>query len=162
MQLKSDWLADVQPLQYHNQPGCDCRSLPCRQPLRRKPRADAERLSWLPAPMIRNANSGTELAMMRWTMPPPLHTVGPPVTNIRNTSSPHWPGWLKSANRRLVPFNSFAEYAPEPNPEMKKGCVVRAQRRTTAHRLCRDGRRSTATAAPSPGRSLNRTRSAAS
>ena len=43
-----------------------------------------------PAPVIRNTGSGTELAMMRWGMPPPLRTGGPPVTNIRNTSSPHW------------------------------------------------------------------------
>jgi putative SOS response-associated peptidase YedK len=46
------------------------------------------------------------------------------VTNIRNTSSPHWRGWLKLENRCLVPFNSFAEYAPEPNPETKKKDVV--------------------------------------
>jgi len=49
---------------------------------------------------------------------------GPPVTNIRNTSSPHWRGSLKPENRCLVPFNSFAEYAPEPNPETKKKDVV--------------------------------------
>jgi len=30
------------------------------------------------------------------------------VTNIRNTSSPHWRGWLRSENRCLVPANSFA------------------------------------------------------
>ena len=53
-------------------------------------------------------------------MPPPPRTGGPPVTNIRNTASPHWRGWLKPENRCLVPFNSFAEYAPEPNPETKK------------------------------------------
>jgi putative SOS response-associated peptidase YedK len=46
------------------------------------------------------------------------------VTNIRNTISPHWRGWLKPENRCLVPFNSFAEYAPEPNPETKKKDVV--------------------------------------
>ena len=77
-----------------------------------------------PAPVIRNNVTGTELAMMRWGMPPPLRTPGPPVTNIRNTSSPHWRGWLKPENRCLVPFNSFAEYAPEPNPETKKKDVV--------------------------------------
>jgi putative SOS response-associated peptidase YedK len=77
-----------------------------------------------PAPVIRNTDSGTELAMMRWGMPPPLRTGGPPVTNIRNTPSPHWRGWLKPENRCLVPFNSFAEYAPEPNPETKKKDVV--------------------------------------
>jgi putative SOS response-associated peptidase YedK len=77
-----------------------------------------------PAPVIRNTDNGTELAMMRWGMPPPPRTGGPPVTNIRNTSSPHWRGWLKPQNRCLVPANSFAEYAPEPNPETKKKDVV--------------------------------------
>jgi putative SOS response-associated peptidase YedK len=43
---------------------------------------------------------------------------------LRNTSSPHWRGWLKPETRCLVPFNSFAEYAPEPNPETKKKDVV--------------------------------------
>jgi putative SOS response-associated peptidase YedK len=52
-----------------------------------------------PAPVIRNTDNGTELAMMRWGMPPPSRTGGPPVTNIRNTSSPHWRGWLEPENR---------------------------------------------------------------
>jgi putative SOS response-associated peptidase YedK len=30
----------------------------------------------------------------------------------------------KPENRCLVPFNSFAEYVPEPNPETKKKDVV--------------------------------------
>jgi putative SOS response-associated peptidase YedK len=79
-----------------------------------------------PAPVIRNTKRGddAELVMMRWGMPPPPRTGGPPVTNIRNTSSPHWRGWLKPENRCLVPVNSFAEYAPEPNPETKKKDVV--------------------------------------
>jgi putative SOS response-associated peptidase YedK len=62
-----------------------------------------------PAPVVRNSETGRELAMMRWGMPPPPRTGGPPVTNIRNTSSPHWRGWLKPENRCLVPVNSFAE-----------------------------------------------------
>ena len=66
-----------------------------------------------PAPVIRNTDTGTEMTLMRWGMPPPPRTGGPPVTNIRNTSSPHWRGWLKPENRCLVPANSFAEYAPE-------------------------------------------------
>jgi putative SOS response-associated peptidase YedK len=72
------------------------------------------------------ANAGTEreLTMMRWGMPPPPCAGGAPVTNSRNTASPHWRGWLEPANRCLVPFNSFAEYAPEPNPETKKKDVV--------------------------------------
>jgi putative SOS response-associated peptidase YedK len=62
--------------------------------------------------------------MMRWGMPPPPKSGGPPVTNIRNTNSPHWRDWLKPENRCLVPANSFAEYAPEPNRETKKKDVV--------------------------------------
>jgi putative SOS response-associated peptidase YedK len=42
-----------------------------------------------PAPVVRNTDAGRELAMMRWGMPPPSRTPGPPATNIRNTSSPH-------------------------------------------------------------------------
>jgi putative SOS response-associated peptidase YedK len=34
----------------------------------------------------------------------------PGVTNVRNTSSPHWRRWLGAANRCLVPFTSFSEY----------------------------------------------------
>jgi putative SOS response-associated peptidase YedK len=33
-------------------------------------------------------------------------------------------GHKKSENRCLVPANSFAEYAPEPNPETKRKDVV--------------------------------------
>jgi hypothetical protein len=77
-----------------------------------------------PAPEIRNAGDAEEMVLMRWGMPPPPRTGGPPVTNIRNTSSPHWRGWLKPENRCLVPANSFAEYAPEMNPETKKKDVV--------------------------------------
>jgi putative SOS response-associated peptidase YedK len=62
-----------------------------------------------PAPVIRNTQSGTEMVTMRWGMPPPPRTGGPPVTNIRNTTSPHWRMWLKPENRCHVPANSFAE-----------------------------------------------------
>jgi putative SOS response-associated peptidase YedK len=58
---------------------------------------------------MRNVDAEREMVMMRWGMPPPPRTVGPPVTNIRNTSSPHWRMWLKPENRCLVPANSFAE-----------------------------------------------------
>jgi putative SOS response-associated peptidase YedK len=43
--------------------------------------------------------------------------------NIRNTSSPHWRGWLKPESRCSAPANSFAEYAPDPNPATKKDVV---------------------------------------
>ena len=77
-----------------------------------------------PAPVIRDASDAEEMVLMRWGMPPPPRIGGPPVTNIRNTSSPHWRGRLKPENRCLVPANSFAEYAPETNPETKKKDVV--------------------------------------
>jgi hypothetical protein len=55
-----------------------------------------------PAPVVRNSGGEREMTMMRWGMPPPPRTDGPPVTNIRNTFSPHWRGWLKPENRGLV------------------------------------------------------------
>src|SRR6478672_11655712 len=76
------------------------------------------------APVVRNSGGELEMTMMRWGMPPPPRAGGYPVTNIRNTSSPHWRAWLSAENRCLVPANSFAEYAPEPNPETKKKDVV--------------------------------------
>jgi putative SOS response-associated peptidase YedK len=56
-----------------------------------------------PAPVVRNAGAERELTMMRRGMPPPSRTAGPPVTNIRNTSSPHWRALLEPKNRCLVP-----------------------------------------------------------
>jgi putative SOS response-associated peptidase YedK len=75
------------------------------------------------APVVRNDDNYREMVMMRWGMPPPKFS-WLPVTNIRNTSSPHWRGWLKPENRCLVPANSFAEFAPEPNPETNKKDIV--------------------------------------
>jgi len=37
-----------------------------------------------PAPVVRNSDHGSELVTMRWGMPPPPRTGGPPVTNIRH------------------------------------------------------------------------------
>ena len=47
--------------------------------------------------------------------------------------APHWHGSLKPEDRYLLPFNSFAEYAREPNPETKKD-VVWLRWTTTDHR----------------------------
>src|SRR3974390_2616805 len=69
-----------------------------------------------PAPVIRNVGDAEEMVLMRGGMPPPWKTGGPPVTNIRNTSSPHWRMWLKAENPWLVPGKSFAADAPEPDP----------------------------------------------
>jgi hypothetical protein len=46
----------------------------------------------------------------------------PAVSAVEN--SPHLRDRLKPENRCLVPANSFAEYAPEQNPETKKKDVV--------------------------------------
>jgi putative SOS response-associated peptidase YedK len=45
--------------------------------------------------------------MMRWGMPPPPRTGGPPVTNIRDISLPHWRVWRTSSNRKLLAPNRF-------------------------------------------------------
>lgn len=64
------------------------------------------------APVVRTSENGErELMMMRWGMPSPPQYGGPPVTNIRNTKSPHWRRWLGPESRCLVPFSSFCEYA---------------------------------------------------
>jgi putative SOS response-associated peptidase YedK len=77
-----------------------------------------------PMPRVFPDYPARELTWMRWGMLPPPRVGGYPVTNIRNTTSPHWRGWLKPENRCLVPFNSFAEYAPEPNPETGQKDIV--------------------------------------
>lgn len=76
------------------------------------------------APVVRSHQTQRELIKMRWGMPAPPKFGGPPVTNIRNLSSPHWRGWLKPENRCLVPASSFSEYAPEVNPITRKKDVV--------------------------------------
>lgn len=77
------------------------------------------------APIVRTGEDGVrELAMARWGMPSPPQFGSAPVTNIRNLASPHWRRWTGPANRCLVPFTSFSEYAPEPNPITKRKDVV--------------------------------------
>lgn len=64
------------------------------------------------APIVRTAPDGVrELMTARWGMPGPPQFGGAPITNIRNTKSPHWRAWLTSEHRCVVPFNSFCEYA---------------------------------------------------
>ncbi len=63
------------------------------------------------APVIVCDDSGTrEWRRMRWGLPGPASTGGAPVTNIRNTSSPHWRNVLGPEHRCLVPFTAFSEY----------------------------------------------------
>jgi hypothetical protein len=58
------------------------------------------------APVVRNAGAERELIMMRWGMPPPPRTGGPPVTNIRNTSSA---GTSEPANLRTQQRASLSD-----------------------------------------------------
>jgi hypothetical protein len=51
------------------------------------------------APVVHDYLGGRELIIMRWGIPAPPQFGGAPVTNIRNTASPHWRGWLKPKNR---------------------------------------------------------------
>ena len=53
------------------------------------------------------------------------HHHGPAAFPSPIFATPHpWRGWLKPENRCLVSANSFAEYAPEPNPATGKKDVV--------------------------------------
>lgn len=74
------------------------------------------------APIVRNGAEGREVAMARWGMPTPAFALkgkktDPGVTNVRNTSSPHWRRWLDVKSRCVVPFTSFSE--PERDAEGK-------------------------------------------
>lgn len=68
-----------------------------------------------PAPIVRyDANSVRTLAIARWGLPSPAFALegkktDKGVTNVRNTSSPHWRRWLGPAHRCLVPMTSFSE-----------------------------------------------------
>ncbi|MDR4305947.1 SOS response-associated peptidase [Chelatococcus sambhunathii] len=78
------------------------------------------------APIVREGADGRELALARWGMPSPQFALkgratDPGVTNIRNTSSPHWRRWLGPTNRCVVPFSSFSEY--DTLPDGKKEVV---------------------------------------
>ena len=63
------------------------------------------------APVIRVDRDRTRvMEAMRWGFPPPPNLGTRPVTNVRNTASPYWRGWLKPAFRCLVPATAFCEY----------------------------------------------------
>jgi putative SOS response-associated peptidase YedK len=63
------------------------------------------------APVVRRSGDGErELLMMRWGFPPPPNLGNAPVTNVRNTKSPYWRGWLKPEFRCLVVTTSFCEW----------------------------------------------------
>jgi putative SOS response-associated peptidase YedK len=68
-----------------------------------------------PAPVVTQESEGRVMRMMRWGMPSPAFVLegkktDKGVTNVRNTSSPHWRRWLGPEHRCIVPFTSFSEY----------------------------------------------------
>lgn len=60
--------------------------------------------------IVTDRDGGRAVESMRWGFPPPPNLGTRPVTNVRNTASPYWRGWLKSLYRCLVPATSFCEY----------------------------------------------------
>jgi hypothetical protein len=92
-----------------------------------------------PAPVIRNTDQGREMVLMRWSMPPPPTTGGPPVTNIRNTSSPHWRGRLKPERSLPCAVQQLRRICARAEPgNQEEGCVlVCAERRSPAVRFRR-------------------------
>jgi putative SOS response-associated peptidase YedK len=67
------------------------------------------------APVLALAAGKRTLALKSWGMPSPAFAlkgrkVDPGVTNVRNTTSPHWRRWLSPEHRCLVPFTSFSEH----------------------------------------------------
>ncbi len=71
-----------------------------------------------PAPVVRNAGAEREMTMMRWGMPPPPRAGGFPVTNIRNTTSPHWRGEFRG--------DRGTKSKPIPGPHLVYGFLTTA------------------------------------
>lgn len=66
------------------------------------------------APIVRWEGDERVLTSARWGMPSPAFALegkktDKGVTNVRNTSSPHWRRWLAPEHRCLVPFTAFSE-----------------------------------------------------
>lgn len=70
-------------------------------------------------PVIFKADGALQWRKMRWGLPGPPSTGWAPVTNIRNTASPHWRPALRAEHRCLVPFTAFSEYE-DLSPKGKK------------------------------------------
>ena len=66
-----------------------------------------------PAMVVRVQDGKRAVSNARWGLPsPPVALTGKVdrgVTNVRNTSSPHWRRWFGPTYRCIVPFGSFAE-----------------------------------------------------
>jgi len=79
------------------------------------------------APVVRNTSRGRRLSLMRWGFPKPPGGGSGVVTNIRNTASPYWQGWLQPRFRCLVPATSFCEYT-DTSPKVPHWFALGPQR----------------------------------
>lgn len=72
-----------------------------------------------PAPVIRNTESGTEMTLMRWGMPPPLRTGGPPAPTSALA-------WLAKAREPLLgPVQQLRGIRSRAEPgDKEKGCCL--------------------------------------
>jgi hypothetical protein len=77
-----------------------------------------------PAPVVRPADGGRELVMMRWGMPPTP-------TEVRRTARDEHPhhgvaalAGVAQDRKSMSHSGDFSEYAPEPNPATGKKDVV--------------------------------------
>ena len=79
-----------------------------------------------PAPVVRNTDSGLELARLTWGLPTPVEHLKTPdapdtgVTNVRKTWIRHWQQWLGVEHRCVVPATAFSEYGQAPDPLTKR------------------------------------------
>lgn len=91
-----------------------------------------------PAPIVRTGTDGVrELIKARWGMPSPVFAlqgrkVDKGVTNVRNTTSPHWRRWLGPSSRCLVPFTSFSENDRTPEGKVEPVWFALDERRPLA------------------------------
>jgi putative SOS response-associated peptidase YedK len=104
-----------------------------------------------PAPVVRNTGAERELTMMRWGMPPPPKFGGPPVTNIRNTLSPHAGIWTEFEGDRGTkskpvpgPHNVYGFLTTETNaivepiqPKAMPMILTKDEERRCGHRRMR-------------------------
>lgn len=72
------------------------------------------------APILRPAETGLSLDLVKWGVPPPPGLGNRPVVNVRNLQSPFWrPMLAEPARRCLVPLDAFWEYEGEKGAKRK-------------------------------------------
>jgi len=113
-----------------------------------------------PAPVVRNAGADREIAMMRWGMPPPSRTAGPPsrtsATLPRRTGGLGWS--LRTAALSLQTASPNSRRSRTPRPKRKTSFGSRSMRTDLSSRSLASGRNTGGTVARSLSRSPDLTR----